>query len=86
MFADPPRALELESRIQRFLAGHILPFRRDHGISNPGLDKLLAAVGGWASIGTRLRWPYSWIPEEAAMRLRPLARSLLPELFEGDSR
>jgi 4-hydroxy-tetrahydrodipicolinate synthase len=82
MESDLASALELESRIRRFMSEWILPFRRDHGIANQGLDKLLAAIGGWAEVGTRLRWPYSWIPEEEALRLRPVARHLMPELFE----
>lgn len=84
MLRDPAGALELECRIRQFLSQHVLPFRQEWGISNQGLDKLLAAIGGWAEIGTRLRWPYSWIPEEEAIRLRPAARHLLPELFEGE--
>ena len=59
----------------------IVPFRRDHGYSNPALDKLLAAIGGWGPVGTRLRRPYRWIPAEEAARLRPVARDMLPELF-----
>ena len=27
------------------------------GLSNPALDKFLAHVGGWADVGTRIRWP-----------------------------
>lgn len=81
---DSAAALDLESRIRKFMSEHILPFRRDHGIANQGLDKLLAAIGGWVDLGTRLRWPYSWIPEEEALRLRPVARRLLPVLFEGE--
>jgi len=83
MRSDLGSALELETRVRQFLSNHILPFRRDHGISNQGLDKLLAAIGGWAHVGTRLRWPYSFIPEDAALRLRPVARELMPELFQG---
>lgn len=79
-----PDAFDTETRIQRFMTEHILPFRRDRGIANPGLDKLLAAIGGWAPIGTRLRWPYSWVPEEEAQRLQAVARRLLPELFNGE--
>ena len=82
---DPTGALDLERRIQRFMSDCILPFRRDCGIANQGLDKLLAAIGGWAAIGTRLRWPYSWIPEEEAQGLRPIARSQMPELFDPES-
>lgn len=81
MSSDPAGALDLEARIGQFFAEHVLPFRRERGISSPGLDKLLAAIGGWADVGTRLRWPYSWIPEVEAVRLRPAARERLPELF-----
>ncbi len=84
IFADPPAALDLESRIRRFMIEHIVPYRESQGVPNQGLDKLLAAIGGWADLGTRLRWPYSWIPEGEALRLRPIALRLLPELFEGD--
>jgi 4-hydroxy-tetrahydrodipicolinate synthase len=80
-----PEAFAVEARIQGFMTEHILPFRRDHGIANQGLDKLLAAIGGWTQVGTRLRWPYSWVPEEEARRLRPIARRAIPELFEGES-
>jgi hypothetical protein len=85
MGSDPEGAMEPETRTRRFLAEHILPFRRDHGIANQGLDKRLAAVGGWCNAGTRLRWPYSWIPEEETLRLRPVAREMMPELFAGES-
>lgn len=81
MASEPERALEIEARIQRFQAQHILPYRTLHGIGNMGLDKLMAAVGGWAPVGTRLRWPYSWVPEEEAARLRPVAHTMIPELF-----
>ena len=52
-----------------------------HGYSNAALDKLLAAIGGWGPVGTRLRRPYRWIDEAEAVRLRPMARSMMPELF-----
>ena len=51
------------------------------GYANPALDKLLAAIGGWADVGTRLRWPYRWIEPDVAARLRPVAQAMLPELF-----
>ena len=66
-----------------FIDTHVLPFRRDHGYSNAALDKLLAAVGDWAPIGTRLRWPYRWVDEAEAERLRPIARRAFPDLFGG---
>ena len=33
------------------------------------------------TVGTRVRWPYRWIPQAEADRLRPVARDLLPELL-----
>lgn len=82
MQRDLPAALAMEARIREFMHSHILPFRTHEGISNPGLDKLLAAIGGWCDIGTRLRWPYSWVPESEVSRLRAVARQMIPELFE----
>lgn len=81
MAGDLAGALDVEARLQAFMDERIVPFRRDHGYSNPALDKLLAAIGGWGPVGTRLRRPYRWIPAEEAARLRPVAREMLPELF-----
>lgn len=80
---DMNAALEFETRLLAFFREHILPLRDTSGYSNAALDKLLAAVGGWANIGTRLRWPYRFTKESDVDRLRPLARRLLPELFAG---
>ena len=79
---DLPRAIAIEHRIRCFMDECIVPFRTEHGVSNQALDKLLAAIGNWCDIGTRLRWPYRSIPEAEAERLRPIARERLPELFE----
>lgn len=81
MHLDLAKALEIEERIQSFLTRYILPFREERGVPNQGLDKLMAGIGGWAPVGTRLRWPYQWAPEEEALALRPVARAMLPELF-----
>ena len=80
MVTDPDRAADLEGRLQGFLDRHIIPFQR-RGLANPALDKTLAHIGGWADIGTRVRWPYQSVPEDEATALRPLARAALPELF-----
>jgi dihydrodipicolinate synthase/N-acetylneuraminate lyase len=82
MKTDLAAALEIEGRIHKFMNDYILPFREKDGASNQALDKLLAAVGDWAQIGTRLRWPYRGIEEAEAAALRPMARRMLPELFE----
>ncbi|OHV77012.1 dihydrodipicolinate synthase family protein [Rhizobium sp. LCM 4573] len=80
MRTDLDRALEVEGRICAFMDNHIVPFRRDHGFSNAALDKLLCGIGGWGPVGTRLRWPYRWIEERDAVRLRQIARAEIPEL------
>ncbi len=64
------------------MTSYIHPYITTQGYSNQAVDKLLIAIGGWADVGTRLRWPYRWVPEDDADRLRPVAREMLPELFE----
>ncbi len=81
MQTDIDAALEIERRLIRFINERILPFRSEHGYADPALDKLLGAIGNWANAGTRLRWPYRWVPPEAAEPLRTIARQMLPELF-----
>jgi len=52
------------------------------GLSNPVLDKFLTAVGDWADVGTRMRRPMQSATDEQVAAARPVARRLLPELFE----
>lgn len=78
---DMSASLLLEARIQTFLNGYISPFVREQGYIGGAADKLLSAIGGWADIGTRMRWPYRSIPLEVADQLYPIARETLPELF-----
>jgi dihydrodipicolinate synthase/N-acetylneuraminate lyase len=80
MDRDPVGAEELGARIMAFFDTYIGPLKAG-GYSNTALDKALAAVGGWAPIGTRARWPYSSVPDEEVAVLAPLARAALPELF-----
>jgi dihydrodipicolinate synthase/N-acetylneuraminate lyase len=84
MRSDPDGAADLESRLRHFLTRHITPLQQ-RGYSNAALDKTLAHIGGWAAIGTRLRWPYQGVPEADAEALRPLARAAVPELFPDPS-
>ncbi|MBX3539753.1 MAG: dihydrodipicolinate synthase family protein [Chelatococcus sp.] len=81
MATDIASCLDLEARLQAFIDTHVWPFRRDHGYSNAALDKLLADIGDWAPVGTRLRRPYRFIDAGEARRLRPIARQAVPELF-----
>ena len=81
MHTDIEAALEIELRICKFMDQHIVPFRQKSGYSNAALDKLLCAIGNWGPVGTRLRFPYRWIGEEEAERLRAIARQQLGDLL-----
>lgn len=78
---DPLGALELESRIQQFMQTAIVPFLGASGYSNTAADKLLAAVGGWSAIGTRIRWPYRSFPKTEVEKIRKSALTFIPEFF-----
>ena len=73
--------LDVERRIAEFFAAHVAPLQKI-GLSNPALDKFLAAVGDWADVGTRVRWPMQSATAEQVEAARPAARRLLPELFQ----
>lgn len=81
MESDIDRALEVEQRLRTFLEVHIMPLAKTHGYSNAALDKLLAAIGGWADVGTRLRRPYRWLDPQIVSRLREKAKAALPEIM-----
>jgi dihydrodipicolinate synthase/N-acetylneuraminate lyase len=80
MRTDPAAAAELETRLNAFLDHHVQPLQAS-GYSNAALDKALAAIGGWAPVGTRLRWPYQGVPPELVPGLRAAAQQELPEFF-----
>jgi dihydrodipicolinate synthase/N-acetylneuraminate lyase len=82
MNVDLPAALAVEQRIAEFFRICIRPYQ-EQGYSNPALDKFLAAVGGWAPIGTRLRWPYRCIDENDVPAARAVCERLLPEFFKS---
>lgn len=79
--SDPTAAMAIEARLRLFLDTHILPFARQHSYSNAALDKLLAAIGGWADVGTRLRRPYRWIDPEVVPALRREAKAAVAEIM-----
>lgn len=72
-----PAAMSVEARLNAFLGEFIQPLQGEY--CNAALDKLLATIGGWSPIGTRLRWPYSGVPAEHAEALRAIARERLPD-------
>ncbi|NRP75214.1 N-acetylneuraminate lyase [Ensifer psoraleae] len=81
MASDIEQALKVEARLRTFLEVHITPLAKVHGYSNAALDKLLAAIGGWADIGTRLRRPYRWLDPQVVSGLREKAKAALPEIM-----
>jgi dihydrodipicolinate synthase/N-acetylneuraminate lyase len=81
MLTNLTRALEIEKGIQLFMSMYIQPFISIRGYSNQAADKLLAAIGGWANVGTRLRWPCQGIDESEVTRLRPVAHEMMSEFF-----
>lgn len=80
MVRDAAAGLDIERRIAAFFTAHVAPLQAD-GLSNPALDRFLAAVGGWTDAGTRPRWPLRGAPDHAVAAARRAARDLLPELF-----
>jgi dihydrodipicolinate synthase/N-acetylneuraminate lyase len=76
MDEDPEGATAFGDRIIGFFDGYIAPLKAE-GYSNTALDKTLAAIGNWAPVGTRVRWPYKSVPDEVVARLTPVARAVL---------
>ncbi len=83
MQRDMPAALEVESRMRRFMDEFIAPFITGEGYCNAACDRALALLGGWADVGEKMRWPYRSIPLSAVKRLQPEARRLIPEFMGG---
>lgn len=80
MEADSEKALRIEQSLQAFIRSRILPYY-EQGYCSAALDKLLAHIGGWASVGTRLRWPYRGVASNEANALRDMAQTELAEFF-----
>lgn len=79
---DLDAALELESRIRAFMTECIDPFIVEMHYPNPACDRFMALVGGWADVGSKMRWPYSSIPVDYVPEVRKKARKIIPEFFE----
>jgi dihydrodipicolinate synthase/N-acetylneuraminate lyase len=81
MQTDIDQALKIEQDILAFFKQCIAPLQQQ-GYSNPALDKFLATVGGHYNVGTRLRWPYKWVPEEQVAKAREQAQQMIPYFFD----
>lgn len=79
--SDPNAAQDLEIRIQIFLKKFVLPLAKRDGLSDPALDKLLTAAGGWGPVGPALLWPYSSATADDVSAISLAARKSIPELF-----
>ena len=79
---DLPAALEMEIRINQFISELIAPFITESGYPNHACDRFMALLGGWADVGSKLRWPYRSIPEDLAVDVRKRAKNIIPEFFE----
>ena len=77
-----PVVLELEKRILEFMHNHIMPLIADEHNTGFACDRLLALMGGWADVGSSVRWPYRSPPLERAQYLRKIAREIIPEFFQ----
>lgn len=81
MQTDIESAIRLENELKEFFRTSITPLGTESGFSNAALDKCLAAVGNWANVGTRLRFPYRSVPDEEVLEIRPLADKFLSDLL-----
>ena len=81
MCTDLEAALELESRIQKFMGECIDPFIVKMHYPNHACDRFMALIGGWADVGAYLRWPYQSIPEKYVPLARKRAHDIIPEFI-----
>ena len=74
-------ALKTEQRVLSFLEDYIQPLLKA-GYPNHACDKAMAVAGGWlGGFTTRLRFPYTAIPNEFGKKLGEFARRAIPEFF-----
>ncbi|TCP46804.1 dihydrodipicolinate synthase/N-acetylneuraminate lyase [Tamaricihabitans halophyticus] len=78
MRTDLSAALAAEGRLRAFFDEHIAPLAAE-GYCDPALDKTLAAIGDWAPIGTRVRWPHRSVDPAVVTGLRAAATKAIPE-------
>lgn len=81
MLTDMAAAIELERRIQHFMELCIDPFILRMKYPNHACDRFMALVGGWADVGSSLRWPYDSIPVSYVEEVRQQAKRIIPEFF-----
>ena len=85
MQTDIEAAILLENELKEFFRTSITPLGAERGFSNAALDKCLAAIGNWANVGTRLRFPYRSVPDKEILKIRHLADRFLSALLDYET-
>ena len=80
--STPAAGQEAQARLQRFFQRYITPYITEQRYANAAVDKLLAVIGDWSPLTTRMRWPYRSIPAEDAAHLRAIALTELPDFID----
>ena len=78
-FSVLAEAKALEAKVLNFMKQFILPFASK--LSNTGLDKLLASVGGWGPVSEKVLWPYDGATAEDVETIKEQANIELEEIF-----
>ena len=78
---DLPASMEIESRINQFMSQLIAPFITELHYPNHACDRFMAQLGGWADVGSKLRWPYRSIPVGYIEAIRKESIKIIPEFF-----
>ena len=76
---DYEKAKALEAKVLNFMKQYILPFSSK--LSNTGLDKLLASVGGWGPVSEKVLWPYDGATAEDVEKIKEQANIELEEIL-----
>jgi len=76
---DYKKAKALEEKVLNFMKQYILPFASK--LSNTGLDKLLASVGGWGPVSEKVLWPYDGATAEDVEKIKEQANIELEEIL-----
>ncbi|MGF1777389.1 dihydrodipicolinate synthase family protein [Vibrio nomapromontoriensis] len=74
-----PAALELEARIQQYMAQEIAPYITEQGYCNAAVDKFMATLGGWSNLESTMRFPFASIPKSDIADKLIVMGELLPE-------
>ncbi len=80
---DPEAGMDLERRIQQFMAECVHPFALND-YPEHARNKFLAVTTGWCEgLHQRLRWPYTWVEDEHIKPVQERGIELIPEFFQN---